>query len=143
EVGPGGGPAGDLYIEIIEEPHEIFQRRGDDLHCTVTMPMTAAALGTKLPLETLDGMADVDIRPGTQSGQSITLRGRGIQHVRGSGRGALVVHVEVQTPSKLEPDQEELLRKLAKLRGEERPAGTFAPGQQGLFSRLRDVLNGR
>jgi molecular chaperone DnaJ len=143
EVGPGGGPAGDLYIEIIEEPHEIFQRRGDDLHCTVTMPMTAAALGTKLPLETLDGMADVDIRPGTQSGQSITLRGRGIQHLRGTGRGDLVVHVEVQTPSKLEPDQEELLRKFAKLRGEERPAGQFAPGAQGLFSRLRDVLNGR
>ncbi len=143
EVGPGGGPAGDLYVEIAEEPHSIFQRRGDDLHCTVTLPMTAAALGTKVPLETLDGLEELDIRPGTQSGQSIPLHGRGIKHLRGSGRGDLVVHVEVRTPDRLDPEQEDLLRRLAKLRGEERPAGHFAPGQQGLFSRLRDAFNGR
>jgi len=141
EVGPGAGPAGDLYIEIVEEPHPIFQRRGDDLHCTVTMPMTAASLGTKIPLETLDGSVDLDIRPGTQSGQAITLRGRGIQHLRGTARGDLVVHVEVQTPKNLDPEQEELMRKLARLRGEERPAGTFAPGKQGLFSRIKDAIN--
>ncbi|SFC00367.1 molecular chaperone DnaJ [Streptomyces aidingensis] len=143
EVGPGGGPPGDLYVEIREKPHEMFQRRGDDLHCTVTLPMTAAALGTKVPLETLDGLEEVDIRPGTQSGQSIPLRGRGVTHLRGNGRGDLVVHVEVQTPSKLDPEQEELLRRLAQLRGEERPAGQFQPGQQGLFSRLKDAFNGR
>jgi molecular chaperone DnaJ len=143
EVGPGAGPAGDLYIEIVEEPHSIFQRRGDDLHCTVTMPMTAASLGTKIPLETLDGSVDLDIRPGTQSGQAITLRGRGIQHLRGSTRGDLVVHVDVQTPKNLDPEQEELLRKLARLRGEERPSGTFAPGQQRLFSRIKDAINNR
>jgi len=141
EVGPGAGPAGDLYIEIVEEPHAIFQRRGDDLHCTVTMPMTAASLGTKIPLETLDGSVDLDIRPGTQSGQSITLRGRGIQHLRGTSRGDLVVHVEVQTPKNLDVEQEELMRKLARLRGEERPSGTFAPGKQGLFSRIKDAIN--
>jgi molecular chaperone DnaJ len=101
------------------------------------------ALGTKLPLETLDGPAEIDVRPGTQSGHAITLRGRGIQHLRGAGRGDLIVHVEVKTPSKLDPEQEELLRRLAKLRGEERPAGEFAPGQQKLFSRLRDAFNAR
>ncbi|MEU8134347.1 molecular chaperone DnaJ [Streptodolium elevatio] len=143
EVGPGGGPAGDLYVEIAEVPHPTFQRRGDDLHCTVTIPMTAAALGTKVPLETLDGVAEIDIRPGTQSGQSIPLHGRGITHLRGGGRGDLLVHVEVQTPSKLDPEQEELLRRLAKLRAEERPQGQFSPGQQGLFSRLKDAFNGR
>ncbi|GAA4979452.1 molecular chaperone DnaJ [Uniformispora flossi] len=143
EVGPGGGPAGDLYVEIAEVPHPTFQRRGDDLHCTVTIPMTAAALGTKVPLETLDGMTEIDIRPGTQSGQSIPLHGRGVTHLRGGGRGDLIVHVEVQTPSKLDPEQEELLRRLAKLRGEERPQGQFSPGQQGLFSRLKDAFNGR
>ncbi|MCF2436520.1 hypothetical protein LV779_28535 [Streptomyces thinghirensis] len=105
EVGPGGGPAGDLYVEIHELPHSTFQRRGDDLHCTVTIPMTAAALGTKVPLETLDGMEEVDIRPGTQSGQSIPLHGRGVTHLRGGGRGDLIVHVEVTTPSKLDPEQ--------------------------------------
>ncbi|WP_436778013.1 molecular chaperone DnaJ [Yinghuangia sp. YIM S09857] len=143
EVGPGGGPAGDLYVEIAEVPHPTFQRRGDDLHCTVTIPMTAAALGTKVPLETLDGVAEIDIRPGTQSGQSIPLHGRGITHLRGGGRGDLLVHVEVQTPTKLDPEQEELLRRLAKLRAEERPQGQFSPGQQGLFSRLKDAFNGR
>lgn len=143
EVGPGGGPAGDLYVEIAEVPHPTFQRRGDDLHCTVTIPMTAAALGTKVPLETLDGTTEIDIRPGTQSGQSIPLHGRGVTHLRGGGRGDLIVHVEVQTPSKLDPEQEELLRRLAKLRGEERPQGQFSPGQQGLFSRLKDAFNGR
>jgi molecular chaperone DnaJ len=143
EVGPGGGPAGDLYVEIHELPHSTFQRRGDDLHCTVTIPMTAAALGTKVPLETLDGMEEVDIRPGTQSGQSIPLHGRGITHLRGGGRGDLVVHVEVTTPTKLDPEQERVLRELAALRGEERPTGQFQPGQQGLFSRLKDAFNGR
>jgi molecular chaperone DnaJ len=143
EVGPGGGPAGDLFIEIVELPHQIFQRRGDDLHCTVTLPMTAASLGTKLPLETLDGPAEIDVRPGTQSGHAITLRGRGIQHLRGTGRGDLIVHVEVKTPNKLDAEQEDLLRRLAKLRGEERPSGEFAPGQQKLFSRLRDAFNAR
>jgi molecular chaperone DnaJ len=143
EVGPGGGPPGDLYVEIREKPHPMFQRRGDDLHCTVTVPMTAAALGTKVPLETLDGMQDVDIRPGTQSGQSIPLHGHGVTHLRGNGRGDLVVHVEVQTPQKLDAEQEELLRKFAELRGEEGPSGQFQPGQQGLFSRLKDAFNGR
>ena len=143
EVGPGGGPAGDLYVEIHEVQHSTFQRRGDDLHCTVTIPMTAASLGTKCPLETLDGVEEIDVRPGTQSGQSIPLHGRGITHLRGGGRGDLIVHVEVMTPSKLDPEQERLLRELAKLRGEERPTGQFQPGQQGLFSRLKDAFNGR
>ena len=105
--------------------------------------MTAAALGTKCPLETLDGVEEIDVRPGTQSGQSIPLHQRGVTHLRGGGRGDLIVHVEVQTPSKLDPEQEELLRRLAKLRGEERPTGQFQPGQQGLFSRLKDAFNGR
>jgi molecular chaperone DnaJ len=96
-----------------------------------------------VPLETLDGMEEVDIRPGTQSGQSIPLHERGITHLRGGGRGQLIVHVEVTTPSSLEPEQEELVRRLAKLRGEERPTGQFQPGQQGLFSRLKDAFNGR
>ncbi len=143
EVGAGGGPPGDLYVEIVERPHDRFQRRGDDLHCTVTLPMTAAALGTPVELETLDGTERIEIRPGTQSGHVIPLEGLGVQHLRGTGRGDLLVHVEVQTPAKLDAEQEELLRRLAKLRGEDRPLGQFAPGQQGLFSRLRDAFNGR
>ncbi|GII89963.1 molecular chaperone DnaJ [Sinosporangium siamense] len=143
EVGPGGGPPGDLFLEIVEKPHEIFERRGDDLHCTVQIPMTAAALGTILTVETLDGAEEIDVRPSTQSGQVIPLYGRGVQRLNESGRGDLLIHVNVETPAKLDPQQEELLRELAKLRGEERPPGKFAPGQQGFFSRLRDAFNGR
>ncbi|GAA4614052.1 molecular chaperone DnaJ [Actinoallomurus liliacearum] len=143
EVGPGGGPAGDLFLEIVELPHAIFEREGDDLHCTVQVPMTAAALGTSLTVETLDGPEEIDIRPGTQSGQVIPMYGRGVKHLNESGRGDLMIHVNIETPTKLDEEQEELLRKLASLRGEERPPGKFAPGQQGFFSRLRDAFNGR
>ncbi|XVQ13414.1 molecular chaperone DnaJ [Spirillospora sp. CA-255316] len=141
EVGPGGGPPGDLFLEIVEKPHAIFEREGDDLHCTVEIPMTAAALGTSVTVETLDGAEDVDIKPATQSGQVIRLYGRGVRHLNESGRGDLHIHVNVETPGKLDEEQEELLRRLAKLRGEERPPGKFAPGQRSMFSRLRDVFN--
>ncbi|SDR02573.1 molecular chaperone DnaJ [Thermostaphylospora chromogena] len=143
EVGPGGGPPGDLFLEIAELPHEIFERRGDDLHCTVQIPMTAAALGTSITIDTLDGKEEIDVRPGTQSGQVIPLYGKGVQRLNESGRGDLLIHVNVETPTRLDAQQEELLRQLAKLRGEERPPGKFAPGQQGFFSRLRDAFNGR
>jgi molecular chaperone DnaJ len=143
EVGPGGGPAGDLFLEIIQRPHQVFEREGSDLHCTVSLPMVAAALGATLQVQSLDGPRDVDIRPGTQSGQVITLYGLGTAHLNETGRGDLVIHVTVETPSKLDAEQENLLRQLAKLRGEEAPPGRFAPGQQGFFSRLRDAFNGR
>ncbi|WP_283134810.1 molecular chaperone DnaJ [Rhizohabitans arisaemae] len=143
EVGPGGGPAGDLFLEIVERAHQIFERRGDDLHCTVQLPMTAAALGTLLTVETLDGSEEVDVRPGTQSGQVIPLYGRGVQRLNESGRGDLLIHVIVETPTRLDAEQEQLMKELSRLRGEERPRGKFAPGQQGFFSRLRDAFNGR
>ena len=141
EVGPGGGPPGDLFLEIVEKPHPIFEREGDDLHCTVEIPMTAAALGTSVTIETLDAAESVDIKPGTQSGQVITLYNRGVRHLNESGRGDLMIHVNVETPERLDEEQEELLRRLAALRGEERPPGRFAPGQRGVFSRLKDVFN--
>ncbi len=143
ETGPGGGPPGDLFLEIVQRPHAIFERHGDDLHCTVTIPMVAAALGATLKIQTLDGPADVDVRPGTQSGQAIPLYGQGSTHLNAAGRGDLLIHVTVETPTKLEPEQEAVLRELARLRGEESPPGKFAPGQQGFFSRLRDAFNGR
>jgi molecular chaperone DnaJ len=142
EVGPGGGPAGDLYVEIHERPHPVFTREGADLHCRVTLPMTAASLGTTLNLETLDGDEELDIRPGTQSGSVLTLRGRGAPRLRATGRGSLHVHVEVATPTRLDAEQEKLLRELATLRGEDvqRSPGN---GTGGLFSRVRDAFNGR
>ncbi|HET9945451.1 MAG TPA: molecular chaperone DnaJ [Actinomycetes bacterium] len=144
EAGPGGGPAGDLFVEIVERPHPTFRRQGDDLHCTVTVPMTAAALGTAVTLETLDGPRPVEIRAGTQSGHAVTLAGLGVAHLRRQGRGDLVVHVDVQTPTRVDAEQEELLRKLAALRGEDGPdVGQVASARQGFFNRLRDAFNER
>ncbi|MCW2667975.1 MAG: Chaperone DnaJ [Frankiales bacterium] len=136
EVGPGGGPAGDLFVEVLEREHPVFQRDGDDLHCTVSLPMTAAALGTTIALATLDGEEQLDIAPGTQPDEVTTLRARGIPHLRGTGRGDLHVHLDIQVPTRLDAKQEELLRDLARLRGEERP-GSTGKGSGGLFGRRR------
>jgi molecular chaperone DnaJ len=143
EIGPGGGPAGDLYVEIVERPHAVFTRRGDDIHCTVEVPMTAAALGTTIALETLDGPEDFEVKSGSQSGEANTMRGLGVTHLRGSGRGDLIVHLAVVTPTKLDEQQEELLRQFAILRGEERPAGRMTPAHTSVFSKLRDRFAGR
>ncbi|GAB3764094.1 molecular chaperone DnaJ [Nocardioides ginsengisegetis] len=152
EVGPGGGPAGDLYVEIHIAPHETFTRHGNDLHCTVSVPMSAAALGTTLTLPTLEADVEsgadsgvetsfeLELKPGTQSGTEQILRGRGVPGLRG-GRGDLVVSVIVETPTKLDARQEELLRELAALRGEESPTGQVRPGNKSFFGRLRDSFN--
>ncbi|MGL4178613.1 MAG: molecular chaperone DnaJ [Dermatophilaceae bacterium] len=144
EVGHGAGPAGDLYVEVEVRRHPAFQRRGDDLHATVEVPMTAAALGATLPFETFDGPREIDVVPGAQSGQAITLRGLGVTHLRGTGRGDLVVHLMVGTPTRLDAEQEELLRRLAVLRGEERPQGRVtAPADGSIFGKLRDAFKTR
>ncbi|HET8616340.1 MAG TPA: molecular chaperone DnaJ [Actinomycetales bacterium] len=143
EVGVGGGPAGDLYVEIVVAQHPSFIRRGDDLHAHIAVPMTAAALGTTLTLQSLDGDQTLDVEPGTQSGDTITLRGLGVTHLRGSGRGDLVVAIEVETPRGLDDEQRRLLAQLAALRGEERPEGRLAQHGSGLFGKLRDVLSGK
>jgi molecular chaperone DnaJ len=143
EVGPGGGPAGDLYVEVHELPHDIFNREGDDLHCRVQLPMTAAALGTTLTLTTLDGDEEIDVRPGTQPDTVLPLRARGVPHLRGVGRGDLHVHVQVVTPTRMDEEQEALLRQFATLRGEDMPVSTRAHSGGGLFSKMRDAFNGR
>ncbi len=142
EVGPGGGPAGDLYVEVHERPHDVFTRDGEDLHCRVTLPMTSAALGTTLNLKTLDGEEELAIAPGTQSGSVLTLRAHGAPRLRATGRGNLVVHVDVVTPTKLDAEQERLMRELAALRGEDQPESNGG-AQGGLFSRVRDAFHGR
>jgi molecular chaperone DnaJ len=142
EVGPGGGPAGDLYVEVEEKPHEVFERDGAELHCSVRIPMTAAALGAVMPLQTLDGEEELEIEPGTQPNTELLLSGRGMPKLRSSGqvigRGDLHVHLEVVVPTKLDAKQTELLRELAEVRGEEEPTLSHnGRGGGGLFSRLR------
>ena len=145
EVGPNGGPAGDLFVEIVVRPHDLYERRGDELHCLVTVPMTAAALGTSVTLDTLDGPVAVDIRPGTQSGESVVVRGHGASRLRSAGRGDLHVHLSVQTPTALDARQEELLRQLAEMRAESTVQVGHAVEEQGggFFSRIKDAFSSR
>ena len=112
EPGPNGGPNGDLYIEIRMKPHDIFERDGDDLHCTVPVGMTSAALGGTIEVPTLGGKAEIELPEGTQHGKTFRLRGKGIKGVRSSYPGDLYCHVSVETPIKLTEHQRKLLREL-------------------------------
>jgi molecular chaperone DnaJ len=136
EVGPGGGPAGDLYVEIDVAHHAIFTREGDDLWCTVTVPMTAAALGTSVELPTLEA----DVARSTDTDVELVARGRGVPKLRGTGRGDLVATVVVETPTKLDSSQEELLRQLAVARGEEAPVVSVEKSHKSVFERFKDAF---
>ena len=110
EPGLNNGPAGDLYVEIHIQPHPVFQREGDDLHCEMPISFARAALGGEIEVPTLNGKASFTIPEGTQSGKIFRLRGKGIKGVRSGYAGDLFCHVAVETPVKLTEQQKELLR---------------------------------
>lgn len=112
EPGSNGGPPGDLYIEIRLKKHEIFERDGDDLHCSVPISFTTAALGGEIEVPTLAGKAAIDIPEGTQAGKQFRLRGKGLKGVRSSYPGDLYCHISVETPVKLTEHQRKLLKDL-------------------------------
>ena len=151
EVGPGGGPAGDLYVELAVENHDVFKREGDNLEVVVKVPMTAAALGTRVTLATLEAerddldaelaTVDVDIPAGTQSGTRISISGRGVPRLRRDGRGDLGVTLLVQTPTRLDDEQRELLRQLASLRDESRPGVSVARHGKGVLGWLKETFS--
>ena len=146
EIGPGGGPAGDLYVEIVEQPHDTFVRDGDDLHCTIRVPMVDAALGSTVVVDTiLDGPTEVNIPAGTQPGEVSTLRGHGMPKQRSSARGDLIALLDIEVPSKLDSKQSDLLQKYKATRNGERTEVLSAQSEHssGLFSRLRASFSGR
>jgi molecular chaperone DnaJ len=145
EVGPGGGAAGDLYVEVRERAHPVFVRGGDDLHCTVRLPMVDAALGATIPVPTILGdEALVEVPSGTQPGTVVELRGQGMPHVRGGVRGTMHVHLDVVIPTKLDHKAAEKLRDFQKLRIEEPEVVSTASGHTGgLFGRLREAFRSR
>lgn len=134
-AGPRGGGIGDLYVHVRVRPHPRFTRQGDDLHADLHISFTQAALGAEVTFDTLDGEELLTIRPGTQSGEVVRLRSRGVPHVQARGRGDLLVRIVVDTPTELSAEEEELLRALAALRGEE-----VAPPASGLLSRMRSAF---
>ena len=115
ESGYSGGPPGDLYVRLHVDPHEFFEREGYNLYCRIPISMLQAAVGETIEIQTLDSTRSVKIPPGTQSGDVIRLRGDGVPSLRGSGRGDLLIDIQVKTPVNLNKRQKEILREFAEI----------------------------
>jgi molecular chaperone DnaJ len=141
ESGPGGGPAGDLYVVIHVQEHEFFQRDGNTLLCEVPVNFPTLALGGEITIPTLEGNEPLTVPPGTESGYTFHLRGRGMPDVSGRGRGELLVTVKVSMPRKLSKEQRRLLEQFAQTL----PKDDFGPTpigehDRGLFERVKDIF---
>ena len=138
EPGTNGGPSGDLYIEIRIKAHEIFERDGDDLHCTVPVGLTTAALGGGIEVPTLTSKLEIDLPEGTQHGKTFRLRGKGIKGIRSSYPGDLYCHVTVETPVKLTEHQRKLIKELDESfkKGGER----HSPNAKSWTDRVKDLF---
>ena len=139
EPGTNGGPPGDLYIEIRLRKHDIFERDGDDLHCSVPISMVTAALGGEIDVPTLDGKAAIDIPEGTQHGKQFRLRGKGIKGVRSSYPGDLYCHIAIETPVKLSEHQRKLLKELDE--SLKKGGGKHSPNENSWTDRLKSFFS--
>jgi molecular chaperone DnaJ len=136
EAGRFGGPAGDLYVVLSVKAHEFFERDGDDLHCVMPISFPQAALGAELQIESMEGPVTIKIPEGTQSGHQFKLRSKGVPHLNSHGKGDLIVEVRVETPSKLNKTQKELLRQLSETMTVEN-----TPTSHSLFSKMKDMFS--
>lgn len=143
EPSPNGGPPGDLYVVLQVTPHEIFERRNDDIILAVSVNVAQAALGDVISVPTVDGEAELTIPPGTQSGRVIRLRGKGVPKLRRdgttSGRGDQLVVLTVEIPAKLTKEQRELFEALGRTLGRDvvpQKAG------RGFLDRVADFFGG-
>jgi molecular chaperone DnaJ len=122
-----------VFVKVQEHP--VFERRDNDLHCTIPLNIAQAALGAELQIPTLEGSEPFRIPEGTQSGAKFRLRGRGVPDVNGRGRGDLYIHVQVRIPKKLSREQKKLFEQLAELL----PADN-EPDKRGLFEKVKDYF---
>ncbi len=134
EVGPRGGPAGSLYVAVHVTPHPSLKRDGTELYHELSVSIAQAALGTRMTIPTVEGDEEIEVKPGTQPGTEIRLRGRGVPHLRRGARGDLHVLVDVAVPTKLSKRQRELLETYASESGE------VVEPHAGLRDKLRDAL---
>jgi len=137
EVGFGGGPNGDLYVDISIAPNQYFGRDGDELTCELEVPLHDAVLGTIVQIKSFDGSVELQIPAGIQSGEALIIKGKGFGRLRQSGRGDLRVTIQVKIPSKLDSKQKELFRTLAGYRKSDsselisRKSGSFQGRRRG------------
>lgn len=114
-AGIRGGSPGDLYIIPVIRPHSFFERKGDDLYCEVPVTISEAALGAKIEVPTMDGIASMTIPQGTQGGQLFRLKGKGMPHLKGGGGGDQYIKIMVAIPKGISEADKELFRKLSLL----------------------------
>lgn len=119
EAGPKGGVAGDLYVQLRVKPIKGFERQGADVLVEVDLPFTQATLGTSLKIDSFDGKVEVEVPPGTQPGEIITIRNSGVAHLGRSGRGDLLIQINVKIPAGLSREEDGLIRQFASMRGED------------------------
>jgi molecular chaperone DnaJ len=135
--GPRGGPAGNLYVQIKVAAHDRFRRVDSDLVYDLPLNIAQAALGTDVEIPTIEGEpVDLKLKPGVQHGEVHVVRGLGVPHLRGTGRGDLLVRTHVVTPQKLTKEQRELLQKLAGSLGTPE-----VPGDPSVFDRIRSAFS--
>ncbi len=137
EAGRNGGPNGDLYITVQVKEHDIFERERDDVIYTLPLNIAQAALGDELEIPTLGGETKLKVPAGTQPGQMFRLKGKGIQRLRGGGRGDQIVYVDVVVPSKLDSKQKKAFEALDGLL--KKPDLTHKQ-DKSIFDRIRDTL---
>jgi molecular chaperone DnaJ len=138
EAGMRNGPRGDLYIALRVKPHPHFQRQGNNILYELPVNVAQAALGAEVVVPTVDGEEEVvRIQPGTQSGRTYQLRGKGVPFLRGSGRGDQIVVVRLVVPTKLTERQRALLEELAESFGSE-----VGDGRKSVLEWMRDALGG-
>ena len=138
EPGANGGPSGDLYIEIRVKAHEIFERDGDDLHCTVPVGLTTVTLGGTIEVPTLGGNAEIELPEGTQHGKTFRLRGKGIKGIRSSYPGDLYAHIAVETPVKITEHQRKLLKELDE--SFRKGGDKHSPNEKSWTDRVKDLF---
>jgi molecular chaperone DnaJ len=135
QTGANGGPPGDLYVVVKIKEHPIFERNGDDLHCTIPINIAQAALGTEVNLLTFDGLETVKVPEGAQTGSRIRLKNLGVPRLQGSGRGDLFVNIDVRIPSKLTREQRKLFEQLRETLPVENE-----PHEKGIIDRVKDYF---
>jgi molecular chaperone DnaJ len=136
EPGSRGGPPGNLYVVLHVEPHRHFRRENNNILLEMGVNIAQASLGDKIKVPTLDGEEELVIPAGTQTGETFRLRGKGVPYLRRNGRGDQLVMVQVLTPSKLTPQQKDLLKKLGKTLGKE----VIQQPEKGFFEKFKEAL---
>ncbi len=137
EPGRNGGPNGDLYIQITVRPHKLFRREGTNLHLDLPISFTQAALGADIEVPTLGGgKTTFHIPEGTQNDAEFRIKGQGIQQLRGSYRGDLILHIRVEVPKRLSDKQKDLLRQFEQI-----TTGKEYEGRKSFLEKMKDIFN--